>query len=194
MLIRSCRPLQSRPPSTPLAAGVQNASGGLPRGRASGRKDYFGQERLPTIGICVCHPRRPRFSSLRLGRSGGVLDSWGAPLVIDEVQRSPELLLAIKARVDRQRVAGGYLLTGSANVLALPKVAEALAGRMVVLTPYLFSQEKFFYRTRSTCRLYLVLSACLGTGVVVSSTQKALMGRLNMEQSSAKRSPSSENV
>lgn len=70
----------------------------------------------------------------------GFLDSWKEPLVIDEVQRAPELLLAIKARIDRKRVPGSYLLTGSANVLALPQVAEALVGRMAVLTLYPFSQ------------------------------------------------------
>jgi len=70
----------------------------------------------------------------------GFLDSWEEPLVIDEVQRAPELLVAIKARVDRKRVPDSYLLTGSANVLALPRVAEALVGRMAVLTLYPFSQ------------------------------------------------------
>ncbi|GEM90561.1 hypothetical protein ODE01S_19950 [Oceanithermus desulfurans NBRC 100063] len=70
----------------------------------------------------------------------GFLTSWDEPLVIDEVQRAPELLLAIKARVDRKRAPGRYLLTGSANVLALPRVAEALVGRMAVLTLYPFSQ------------------------------------------------------
>ena len=70
----------------------------------------------------------------------GFLDSWEEPLVIDEVQRAPELLLAIKTRIDQKRVPGSYLLTGSANVLALPRVAEALVGRMAVLTLYPLSQ------------------------------------------------------
>jgi predicted AAA+ superfamily ATPase len=50
--------------------------------------------------------------------------------IIDEVQRVPELLLAIKKRVDESRQAGHFLLTGSANVLTLPRVADSLAGRM----------------------------------------------------------------
>ena len=50
--------------------------------------------------------------------------------VIDEVQRVPELLLAIKRSVDGDRRAGRFLLTGSANVMALPRVADSLAGRM----------------------------------------------------------------
>jgi len=64
---------------------------------------------------------------------GAFLDANGAPLIIDEVQRAPEILLPIKLRVDRNRTPGSYLLTGSANVLALPKVADSLAGRMEVI-------------------------------------------------------------
>ncbi|SRR5690554_19029 len=54
--------------------------------------------------------------------------------VIDEVQRAPELLLALKKAVDEDRRPGRFLLTGSANILTLPKVAESLAGRMEVIT------------------------------------------------------------
>ena len=49
---------------------------------------------------------------------------------IDEVQRAPELLLAIKKSVDEDRRPGRFLLTGSANILTLTKVADSLAGRM----------------------------------------------------------------
>jgi predicted AAA+ superfamily ATPase len=50
--------------------------------------------------------------------------------VIDEVQRAPELLLAIKQSVDQDRRPGRFLLTGSANVMTLPRVADSLAGRI----------------------------------------------------------------
>lgn len=50
--------------------------------------------------------------------------------VIDEVQRVPELLLAIKQSVDLDRRPGRFLLTGSANVMTLPRVADSLAGRI----------------------------------------------------------------
>lgn len=53
--------------------------------------------------------------------------------IIDEVQRVPEVLLAIKQSVDRDRAPGRFLLTGSANILALPTVADSLAGRMEVI-------------------------------------------------------------
>jgi len=56
----------------------------------------------------------------------------GLPSVVtlDEVQRVPELLPAIKRAVDRDRRPGRFLLTGSANLLLLPRIAESLAGRM----------------------------------------------------------------
>ena len=53
---------------------------------------------------------------------------------LDEVQRAPELLRAIKGAVDNDRRPGRFLLTGSANILALPTVSESLAGRMEVVT------------------------------------------------------------
>ena len=53
--------------------------------------------------------------------------------VIDEVQRAPDLLLAIKKAVDEDRRAGRFLLTGSANLMALPSIADSLAGRMETL-------------------------------------------------------------
>ncbi|MBN1488556.1 MAG: ATP-binding protein [Phycisphaerae bacterium] len=64
----------------------------------------------------------------------GFLAQYGGPVVLDEIQRVPELLLAIKAEVDRNRRPGRYLLTGSAHVLQLPKLADSLAGRMEVHT------------------------------------------------------------
>lgn len=63
--------------------------------------------------------------------TGLIRDLDGA--VIDEVQRAPELLLAIKKSVDEDRRPGRFLLTGSANLMALPTVADSLAGRMETL-------------------------------------------------------------
>ena len=71
----------------------------------------------------------------------GFIAALAGPVVIDEIQRAPELFLAIKAAVDRDRArgqaAGRFLLTGSANVMLLPALADSLAGRMeiVPLTP-----------------------------------------------------------
>lgn len=51
-------------------------------------------------------------------------------LIIDEIQRVPDLLSAIKLAVDENTTPGQYLLTGSANIQALPSTQESLAGRM----------------------------------------------------------------
>ncbi len=64
----------------------------------------------------------------------GFVRQPGELLVIDEVQHVPALFPAIKLEVDRNRRPGRFLLTGSANVLLLPKLSESLAGRMEILT------------------------------------------------------------
>jgi predicted AAA+ superfamily ATPase len=70
----------------------------------------------------------------------GFLAGLTGPVAIDEVQRVPRLLLAIKAKVDRDRQPGQFLLTGSANVLSLPHLADTLVGRMEVISLWPFSQ------------------------------------------------------
>lgn len=73
------------------------------------------------------------------------LQSYQRPLIIDEVQMVPELFRALKMEADKARFEhkpeanGQFLLTGSANILALPKLSEALVGRMAVLTLHPFS-------------------------------------------------------
>jgi len=62
--------------------------------------------------------------------------------VIDEIQRVPQLLLAIKKTVDEDRRPGRFLLTGSANLMALPTVADSLAGRMETLLLLPLSQSE----------------------------------------------------
>eukprot|EP01034_Spumella_vulgaris_P028262 gene28262-35095_t len=62
--------------------------------------------------------------------------------VIDEIQRAPQLLLAIKKSVDEDRRLGRFLLTGSANLMAQPTVADSLAGRMETLLLLPLSQSE----------------------------------------------------
>lgn len=54
-------------------------------------------------------------------------------VILDEVQRAPGLFATLKAAVDRNRRAGRFILTGSANVLLAPKLSDSLAGRMELL-------------------------------------------------------------
>jgi len=53
--------------------------------------------------------------------------------IFDEVQRVPQIFPAIKLAVDKKRTPGQFLLTGSANVLLVPKLSESLAGRLEIL-------------------------------------------------------------
>lgn len=57
-------------------------------------------------------------------------------ITLDEVQRAPELLMAVKRAVDENRRPGRFLLTGSANLLLMSRVAETLAGRAIYITLY----------------------------------------------------------
>ncbi len=68
------------------------------------------------------------------------VNGFREPMIIDEIQRVPELALAIKTVVDKRRDPGRFLLTGSASVLLLPKVSESLAGRIEIHTLWPFSQ------------------------------------------------------
>ncbi|MCV2219371.1 ATP-binding protein [Thauera sp. Sel9] len=76
----------------------------------------------------------------------GFITALAGPIAIDEIQRAPELFLAIKAAVDRNRQPGRFLLTGSANVMLLPALADSLAGRMeiVQLTPLSCAEQAGF--------------------------------------------------
>lgn len=85
------------------------------------RPQYYTFDDLTTLAAARSNPQ-------------AFLESVQMPAIFDEVQRVPELFLPLKAMVDKNRRAGSFLLTGSANVLFLPKVADSLAGRMEVLS------------------------------------------------------------
>lgn len=67
-------------------------------------------------------------------RDPGVLVDGVGPVTLDEVQREPALLRAVKRAIDRNRAPGRFLLTGSANLLLMRQVSESLAGRASYLT------------------------------------------------------------
>lgn len=82
-------------------------------------------------------PDRPYFTldddallNLALNDPQGFIAELPEKVTIDEIQRVPELTRAIKRSVDTNRKPGRFLLTGSANLLQLPRLADSLAGRM----------------------------------------------------------------
>ncbi len=87
-------------------------------------------------------------------------------LVIDEVQRAPDLLPAIKAEVDRDRRPGRFLLTGSSRLLSTPEMSRSLAGRVEIVDLWPLSQGEVAGRRER------FIDALLGweSGLGVSST------------------------
>ena len=77
--------------------------------------------------------------ALAAGDPAGFIRNLSGPVVIDEIQKAPELFPAIKLAVDKDRRPGRFLLTGSANVMTLPRLSESLAGRMEIIPLYPFS-------------------------------------------------------
>ena len=92
--------------------------------------------------------------------------------ILDEVQRVPEIFTSLKAAIDRRRTAGRFILTGSANVLLVPNLADSLAGRMGILRLHPLAQCELLgrrprfidalfrggFRTRMTDRLGTALA------------------------------------
>ena len=90
-------------------------------------------------------------------------------VVLDEVQRGPELFTALKVAVDRDRRPGRFILTGSANVLLLPRLADSLAGRMEILRLHPLAQSELAAKQPD------FLNALFGDGF--KANQQARLGR-----------------
>jgi predicted AAA+ superfamily ATPase len=94
------------------------------------------------------HPARIFTLDDQVTRDAALADPTGfiagldRPVVLDEVQRAPDLLLAIKETVDRDTRPGQFLLTGSANVLSNHRVKDALTGRMEIITLWPLAQSE----------------------------------------------------
>ncbi len=76
----------------------------------------------------------------------GFIRTLQKPVILDEVQRVPELFLPMKEDIDQNRIAGRYMLTGSANPLVVPHLADSLAGRMLLYELYPLSQGEILGR------------------------------------------------
>jgi len=72
----------------------------------------------------------------------GYVDRLGSRAVLDEVQRVPHLFTTLKAAIDNDRIPGRYIMTGSANVLMVPTLADSLAGRMGILRMFPLAQAE----------------------------------------------------
>jgi predicted AAA+ superfamily ATPase len=118
--------------------------------------------------------------------------------IIDEVQRAPDLILAIKKTVDDDSRPGRFLLTGSANVMTLPRVADSLAGRMETIrmlplarSEILGSQSKFLedvFAENLTCPKGLIIGDDLIEMVMIGGFPESLTRPTEKRQRDWKRS------
>lgn len=108
----------------------------LARSAAAGARRYITLDDSTVLAAALADP-------------DSFIAGFDSPVVLDEVQRAPELFRAIKASVDRDRTPGRFLLTGSANVMLLPRAAESLAGRMEIITLWPLSQGEMQGRRES---------------------------------------------
>lgn len=117
--------------------------------------------------------------TLGLARSGpqAFVQSLPPRVILDEIQRVPELLLPIKLAVDRNRKPGRFFITGSADVMSLPKISESLAGRIEIHTLWPLSQgeirgqqERFIDALFSKETIPAVKSATLADVLAIATT------------------------
>jgi uncharacterized protein len=85
-------------------------------------------------------------------RDPAALLEGSQPLTLDEVQREPDLLSAVKRAIDRKRTPGQFLLTGSANLAMMQGVSESLAGRASYLTLWPMTRQE--QRGEGRCGLW----------------------------------------
>jgi predicted AAA+ superfamily ATPase len=104
--------------------------------------EYFTLDDAATLALAASDPV-------------GFIRNLQGPVVLDEIQKAPDLFPAIKVSVDKNRRPGRFLLTGSANVLTLPRLSESLAGRMEIIPLFPFSSgELAGTRERFVTRLF----------------------------------------
>jgi uncharacterized protein len=115
-------------PAVVVMGARQTGKSTLARELLSGTRSYFS---LDDLDVRAQAERAPQDLVRRADR-----------LVLDEVQRAPEVLLAVKRAVDEERRPGQFLLTGSANLLLMQRVSESLAGRAAYATLWPLTQAE----------------------------------------------------
>jgi predicted AAA+ superfamily ATPase len=107
-------------PCVVVTGARQTGKSTLAQELAPGSRRYLSLDDLDTVDVARRDPE-------------AIVDS-SVPLTVDEVQREPDLLRAVKRAIDRRRRPGQFLITGSANLLLMRRVSESLAGRASYLT------------------------------------------------------------
>jgi len=102
-------------PAVVVTGARQTGKSTLAQDLAPGHRRYFSLDDLDVVDLARRDPQ--------------ALVGGAQPVTLDEVQREPDLLRAVKRAIDRKRRPGQFLLTGSANLLRMRQVSESLAGR-----------------------------------------------------------------
>ena len=93
-------------------------------------------------------------------------------VILDEVQHVPELFEAIKIEVDRHRTPGRFVLTGSTNVLLLPKLSESLAGRLQIVRMHPLAQVELAAPSAASPSDSGFLRALFGDGFAIRQSER----------------------
>src|SRR6266571_634429 len=107
-------------PAVVVTGARQTGKSTLAQHLAPGRRRFFSLDDLEVVDVARRDPE--------------LLVGGDQPVTLDEVQREPDLLRAVKRIIDRRRRPGQFLLTGSANLLLMRRISESLAGRASYLT------------------------------------------------------------
>jgi len=97
----------------------------------------------------------------------GYIASLPKPIIIDEIQKVPEVLEGIKLDIDAHRINGNFLLTGSANVLDMKKAKDTLAGRIVEIPMYPLTQKEIHNKPNEN-----IIDVLFGEGVIALKSVK----------------------
>jgi len=85
----------------------------------------------------------------------GFIASLNKPIIIDEIQKVPELLSEIKKDVDSDRTNGNYFLTGSANLLSFKNISDSLAGRVAIFELYPYTMKELYRKDENVINIFL---------------------------------------
>jgi predicted AAA+ superfamily ATPase len=94
----------------------------------------------------------------------GFVGALSKPVILDEIQRVPEIVLPIKLVVDEERIPGFFGLTGSANPLVAPKLNDSLAGRMFILHMWPLSMSEIHKKQSRFLKLVFDPAATFSEG------------------------------
>lgn len=119
-------------PAVVVTGARQAGKSTLVRDLAGGRRRYWNLDDWEVLDLARSSP--------------DVLVQGDEPVTIDEIQREPKLLIAVKREIDRHREPGRFLLTGSSDLLLMRNVSESLAGRASYLTLWPMTRRELLER------------------------------------------------